>query len=133
MSRIKLNDSMVDVVSKMSNGNPGAINVLMQLMNPETNKIDPDNIMGGLGNILSLDTLGIYGTDIYVLANDICENNLVKFVTVLRAHQLGFLNGNKLRDACSRQDRSGKKMINIIELHKKVKELLPKFAELAIS
>jgi len=130
MGKIKLSDTFIDVASKMSNGNPGALNVLMDLMQPITNEIDPDNIMGWMGNILSLDTIGIYGGDIYVLMNDICENNVVKFVTILRSHQLGFLDGNVIRDACSRQDYSGKKMIDIIDLHKKVKKQLPSFSDL---
>lgn len=130
MSKIQLNDSMMDIVSKMAKGNPGAMNVVMNLMKPEISKIDPDNIMGGMGNILSLDTIGIYGTDIYVLMSDICDNNAVKFVTILRSHQLGFLSGDLLRDACGRQDYSGKKMIDIEDLHRKVKQQLPKFADL---
>lgn len=123
--RIKLTDSTMDVVVKMSNGNPGAMNVLMQLLKP--NNIDPDNIMGGLGVILSLDTLGIYGTDIYVLNSDICGRELSKMIAVIRATQLGLFSGSILKDACNRQDYSGRELVPVEELYLKVKERLPNF------
>lgn len=123
--RIKLGDSTMDVIVKMSEGNPGAMTTLMNLLTP--NNIDPDNIMGGVGVMLSLDTYGIYGTDIYILFNDICDRNLVKMLTVLRATQLGYFNHNTLKDVCHRQDRSGKALVPIDELYLKVKEFLPNF------
>lgn len=130
MSKIQLNDNTMDVIVKMSEGNPGAMNAIMEILKPESNEIDPDAFMGGMGVILSLDTLEIYGTDIYILHNDICDRNMVKMFAVLRAHQLGFLNGSVLKDACHRQDRSGKQMINVDELYEKVKKQLPNFKKL---
>lgn len=115
------------ILTKMSDGNPGAANVLIEMLKPESAEIDPDHFMGGLGKILSLDTLGIYGTDIYILHNDICDRNMIKMFAVLRAHQLGFIDGGLLKDACHRQDRSGKQMIDVDGLYKKVKEQLPNF------
>lgn len=123
--RIKLTDSTVDVVVKMSEGNPGAMSVLMQLLQP--NDIDPDNSMGGLGVILSLDYYGIYGTDIYILNNYICDRDMVKMLAVLRATQLGLFDSNILKDACHRQDISGKSIVPVDELYLKVKERLPNF------
>lgn len=123
--RINLDDNMMSIVSKMSDGNPGAMNVIMEILKP--NNIDPDNALGGVGVILSLDSLGIYGSDIYILSNDICDRDLVKTLAVLRAWQLGFLNGDTLKDACSRQDRSGVKMIPVDDLYIKVKKELPNF------
>lgn len=123
--RIKLTDSTMDVVSKMSEGNPGAMNVLMQMLMP--NEIDPDNILGEMGYIFLLDTFGIYGTDIYVLYNDICEKDLAKMYAVLRATQLGLFSPVILKDASNRQDRSGQELVPVNELYKKVKRELPKF------
>lgn len=124
-TRIKLSDTTMDVMTKMSEGNPGALSVLMQML--MDTKIDPDNAMGGLGNILMLDTYGIYGTDIYILNNDICNRDLVKTLAVLRATQLGMFSSKILKDACHRQDRSGKELVPVEELYLKVKERLPKF------
>lgn len=126
MSRIQLSDNTMDVVVKMSEGNPGAMTALMEIL-VKGEKIDPDSFMGGLGAVLDLDTNGIYGTDIYVFYSDICDRNVTKMLSVLRACQLGFFSRNVLSDACSRQDYSGKKMIPVDELYLKVKERLPNF------
>jgi hypothetical protein len=123
--RIELNDSTMDVVMKMSDGNPGAMQVIMQMLQP--NDIDPDNGLGGLGPILLLDTYGIYGTDIYILHSDICDRDLVKTLAVLRATQLGIFSERTLKDACHRQDRSGKDMVPVEELYLKVKQRLRNF------
>jgi len=119
--RIKLTDNTIDIVYKMSEGNPGAMAVLMQMLT--TNTIDPDNALGGLGAILMLDSLGIYGTDIYVLHNDICGRELVKTLAVLRAVQFGLFSGDVLKDASHRQDYSGRELVPVDELYTKVKEL----------
>jgi len=126
MSRLNLDDGMLEITTKMSGGHPIAMNVIMQLF-AEGSKIDKDTPMGGIGTLLNLDSLEIYGTDIYILYNDICDRDLVKTIAVVRASQLGFLDGKILKDACSRQDRSGKKMIDVELLYKKVYEYLPKF------
>lgn len=126
MNKINLTDSTMDVVVKMSNGNPGAVDVIMKLLT-QSNNIDPDDIMGGLGKILLLDTYGIYGTDIYVLYNDICERNLPKMVAVICATQMGIFSSHILKDACSRQDYSGRKLIPVDELCEKIKERLSLF------
>nr|DAY55026.1 MAG TPA: hypothetical protein [Caudoviricetes sp.] len=48
-------------------------------------------------------------------------------VAVIRATQLGLFNSNILKDACSRQDYSGRKLVPLDELCQKVKERLPLF------
>lgn len=133
MSKIQLSDSMFDVVVKMSEGNPGAMNAIMEMLKPENQEIDPDSVMGGMMKVLALDTLGIYGSDIYVLHSDICGRDMVKMFAVLRAHQLGFLNGSVLKDACGRQDYSGREIINVDELYEKVITKLPNFKRLTVS
>jgi hypothetical protein len=73
--RLKLEDSMQDAVFKMSEGNPGAINVLMPLiMSKEDFHL-----------VLNLDSIGLYGTNIYKLANDCCNGDMDKFKSVLSA------------------------------------------------
>lgn len=123
--KIKITDGTMDVVLKMSEGNPGAMNVILSIL--QENKIDPDNIMGGLEPIFLLDTYGIYGTDIYILNNDICEGDLAKTLAVLRATQMGMFDSNILKEACHRQDRSGKQLVPVEELYLRVKERLPYF------
>lgn len=125
--RIKLTDNTMTVIMKMSEGNPGAMNVLMQLLSEQSKTIDPDNMLGGLGVVLSLDSIGIYGTDIYVLNSDLCDRNLAKMLAVLRACQLGLFSRDVLKDACHRQDYSGRNLVPVDDLYLKVKERLPNF------
>jgi hypothetical protein len=125
--RIQLHDSTLAIVSKMCEGNPGAMQILMEMLSPKTDEIDPNNMLGGMGAVLMLDTVGIYGGGIYTLHNDICGRDMVKTLAVIRAVQLAFLDGVVLRNACSLNDRSGKDMVPVEELYKKVKERLPEF------
>ncbi len=46
--RITLTDTPIDIMKKLSEGNPGALSVLMQLLKDD-GKIDPQDIMGGIG------------------------------------------------------------------------------------
>ena len=124
MSRIKLEDNGMSSIMKLADGNPGAMSALFELLNT---KCDPDNFMGGLGNLLSLDTHMIYGSDIYVLYSDLCNKDVVRMCAVLRSVQLGILQESILQDACSRQDYSGREMINVDDLFDKVVEVLPNF------
>jgi hypothetical protein len=126
MGRIKGNDSIKDVVVKMSEGNPGALDVIMQMLERGA-VIDPDDFMGGLGGVLFLDTLGIYGWKIYVLYNDLCERDLPRMLAVLRSVQLGFFDGETLKRAVSVQDRSGKSFVPVEDLCQQVKQRLPNF------
>ncbi len=123
--RITLTDTGISAITKMCDGNPGAMNALMEIMSDTTT--DPDNGMGGIGVILNLDSMGIYGTDIYILHNDICDRDTPKMLGVLRACQMGLFSRDIVKDACSRQDRSGKDMIPVGELYEKVKKELPNF------
>lgn len=126
MNRITLCDNAKSAVIKMCEGNPGAITALVEILKC-AKQVDPDDFMGGLGKILALDTLEIYGTNIYVLWNDICDRNTSKMIAVLRANQLGFISDQILKDACHRQDRSGREIIPVEELYVKVVERFPRF------
>lgn len=126
MSKIQLNDDIKTLVAKMSNGNPGAITAMMEIL-INGDRIDPNDAMGGEGNLLLLDTFRIYGTAIYVLYNDICDRDVAKMIAILRAAQLGMLDPVTLRSACYRSDFSGRKIIPVDDLCRKVKEELPMF------
>lgn len=126
MSKIIMTDSIQNIIVKMSEGNPGATVALMELYT-KSDKIDPDAAIGSFAALLSLDSFEIYGTDIYVLWNDICNRNTVDTVAVIRATQLGLLDQSILKRACGQQDRSGCDMIPVKELYLKVIERLPEF------
>ena len=120
--RIQLTDSLVDVVRKMANGNPGAITVLMTMLK-EGQAIDPQGLMGGFGAILNMDTCDIYEDRIWMLFKDVCGENMVNMMAVLRANQLGFLSTKELNAAIDGQGAT----LNVADLLEKVMERLPEF------
>jgi hypothetical protein len=86
-SKIKLGDSVMDVLIKMSEGNPGAANVLAQILDKKDWYAGVDGIM----MILNLDTIGIYGSKIWILYKDCCNSDLTQMELVLRNWQMGKL------------------------------------------
>lgn len=126
MSKIALADNAMSAVIKMCEGNSGAMTALIEVIKCGE-QVDPDDFMGGFGKILALDTLEIYGTDIYFLWNYICDRNTSRMIAVLRANQLGFISDQLLRDVCHQQDRSKSDIIPVEELYSKVVERLPEF------
>lgn len=123
--RIDLRDTTLDAVMKVGEGNPGAISVCMGLTQVG-GRIDPDAALGGVSNILLLDSLGIYGPNIWILYKDRCGQNLAKMIAVLRAWQLGFVSGDAVRWAS--EDRlDNKAEFDIDALYAKVKAELPNF------
>jgi hypothetical protein len=121
--RINLEDTTLNMLIKMSDGNPGALDVMMKVLK-DGEVIDPDSVMGGLGVILSLDTHDIYGSHIWILYKDISGSDLVTMCGLLRAVQLGFLSESELTSAISNHKMEAAR---IQEMVQKVKELLPKF------
>lgn len=131
MSRIQLTDTGIDMVMKMSDGNPDAITAIMDIM-AKSSGIDPQSALGEISCILSLDTHEIYGSDIYILWSDKCNREARRVVMLLRAVQLGFMPESKLRSLAGDQAR----LISLTEdeeseLDKKVCDALSGFAKAA--
>jgi len=127
--RIKINDTFLDVIVKLSNGNPGAIAALSEIA-VQAEKIDPESVVGALGPVLAFDTYGIYGTEIYILYNDKCGRNIRKLLILLRAVQLDFLPVIKLKKMA--EDQMGQ--INLTQeewftIDKQVCARLPQFQQ----
>ena len=120
--RIKLEDTTLDIIVKLSGGNPGAMVVCQKILD-KGEEIDPDGVLGGLGILLMLDTFGIYEHRIWQLYKDVCKQNIVLTIAMLRSVQLGILVEEKLQYAI---DNYGKG-IDVDSLYKKIKERLPKF------
>ena len=100
--RIKGNMNFVEMLYEMSEGNPGALDVLGQLVAHKT-----QNWAGGLGLILNLDTHRIYGSDIWVLYKDICGEDIDLVCTVLRTFQFGTFSREEIAEVL-KENASGK-------------------------
>jgi hypothetical protein len=98
--RIKLDMNMADCCAELARGaggyNPGAIRVCINLAQL-TPMVDPDASMGGFAHLLSLDTLEIYGSDIWLLFKDICGEDTARMIAVLRGWQLGIATRDEIK------------------------------------
>ena len=121
-TRITLEDTEMSAVMKLSEGNPGALNVCIRLLK-ESGSIDTDDFLGGLGTLLSLYTENVYGPNIWMLYKDVCNESLWKTVAVLRSCQLGFLSNSALHHAINNRGDG----INLDELVKQVTDQLDGF------
>jgi hypothetical protein len=120
--RITGTDTIQDIVVKMSEGNPGAISVMVQLIESSP-IVDPQALMGGLGSLLSLDTLNIYGSRIWMLYKDVCGQDIAKTIGLLRAWQLGIVTQSNLNHAIDNYGEG----IDVDDTLSKVVEQLPEF------
>lgn len=77
--KITSNMSIMDMIMVMSEGNPGAITILADMLN------DPTGIL----DIFLLDSLEIRGSRIWMLYSDCCEKNKKKFDRTLMALRCG--------------------------------------------
>ena len=93
MSRLTITDTIKDVVVKMSDGNPGAITVMMSILK-DGRDIDPYTEPGM--HLLNLDDLELYGSRIWLLYKDLCGQSLAATMGMLRAKQLGHISREKL-------------------------------------
>ena len=122
MTKIQFTDTPQDVVMKLSEGNPGALSVCMQVL-LEGTEIDPDGFGGGLGALLGLDTLGIYEPRIWMLYKDVCRQDLPTMLAMLRGWQLGIINADVLNHAIDNYGQG----LDILSAYAKVHEQLPAF------
>ncbi len=90
--RINIDMSITDAVLALCDGNPGGLTVCADLLK-SAERINPDGGLGGLGILLLLDSLNIYGSRIWGLYKDVAKQNLGKTVALLLAWQLGHLAG----------------------------------------
>ena len=119
---IDLNCSLIDIAIKLVGGNPGAIRVCCEIIS-KAEQIDPDSALGPLGALLSFDSYHIYDERIWMLFKDVCGENVVKVIALLRAVQLGLLSESTLNHAI---DNFGEGL-NVSEYITKVKKQLPNF------
>ena len=120
-NKIGLEDNGMDILLKLSEGNPGALTVCMQVLERGP-KIDPDS-MHPLLTLLTFDDLGIYGSRIWMLYKDVCHEDLANMLGVLRGHQLGYITEWQLNHAIDHRGNG----LDVESVLSQVKEFLPNF------
>lgn len=127
MSRINLTSTVLDIVVDMSDGNPGAATV-MALLTKLYHRIDPQSALRELTGLLWLDDNEVYGSDIWLLYKDVCDQHLTKMITLMRAVQLGIVPISAVKSAMqNRYTRAGSNSFNFEHLHMFVREKIGVF------
>ena len=127
--RIGLTDSLQSAVIKMSDGNPGAMGAMVAMIQASP-EVDPMSALGSFGPLLSLDMFGIYGSDVYVMHNDLCDRDPVRSLACLRATQLGLLAETDLKTAIAEaRERYKSATLDTVAMVATVQAKLPKFAK----
>ena len=98
MAKVTLMDTVPGMIVKLAEGNPGACNCLLSMLQKSDWYGNCDPVM----MILMLDEIGIYGEKIYMLWNDCCDKDLVKMELVLRNHQMGHLSKEVIKNNLSK-------------------------------
>lgn len=119
--RITLNDNAESMIVKLSEGVPGAVAVLVEMLERGA-EIDPHSFAGRFSGLLKLDSIRIYGSDIWTLYKRVCDEDIVKTLAVLRAQQLGIIRSENIHAAI----KGG--MLNPDGILEQVRERLPNFA-----
>lgn len=92
-TRITADMSFQDMLITMSEGNPGALTCMMQMLNS-----DPMALM----DILLFDSMGIYGSKIYMVWNDCCGRDMAKFKETIQAFREGKFSEEEIHENLSR-------------------------------
>lgn len=123
-NRINFDMTILDIITAMSEGNPGAVTTIVGLFD-KNKQVDPDSFLGPFTSITQLDSLGIYGSNTWCLYKDVCGESLVHLMALLRANQLGLVS---VRDIISAiHDPRGECSIDVEHIYNQVKERLPNF------
>ena len=99
-TRIKVEDTKIDALTKMTEGNPGAMIALASLMkHPELVKpADPFTEM------LGLDSLHLYGSKLYDFLTYCCENSIKNFRLVSLNHSYGNIDRKTIHTLVENQE-----------------------------
>ncbi len=92
-TRITADMSVQDMLITMSEGNPGALTCMMQMMTS-----DPMALL----DILLFDSMGIYGSKIYMVWNDCCGRDMAKFKETIQAFREGKFTEEEIHENLSR-------------------------------
>ena len=98
-NRIESDDTLMEIFSKLSDGNAGAFTVLLRIMEYTAKYHQEGYDLAGLNMLGILDTTGIYSFDIWLLYKDICKENIEHFIQVLKAYQYGFVDEKTIHEA----------------------------------
>lgn len=91
--RLKVDDTLHDIVVKMSDGNPGCVSFLLNFIKESYD---------GAFKILAFDKMELYGENLYKLWNDCCNREIDEVNKVLDAWYKGKISTQEIIDNVSK-------------------------------
>ena len=89
--RITIEDTVQSAIIKISEGNPGALTCMMELLEDRM----------GYNFMLMLDSLEIYGEKIYMLWNDCCDRDITRMKLIIKNWQQGYITMEEIHEHIS--------------------------------
>lgn len=123
--KIDTKDNIQRVIVKLSDGNPGALSVLIQIIK-NGNIIDPDSLNTDEMNLFLIDELEIYGPNLWILYKDVCQQNLLSLFSLFRAYELKIITKVKIHDFITNQSLDDFNIDNLLE---QVRQTIPNFGK----
>lgn len=120
MGRLALGDTATEIILKLSDGNPGALTVIREMLSRQFH-----NVHGAM-LILWLDEWEIYGSMIWVLFKDGCHEDFGLLERAIRSVQMGYLTKGDILD--SRFDASTA-TLTVEEMFKGLKQHKPRVSD----
>lgn len=93
-TRITADMSVIDALMAMSDGNSGAVICMCQML-----MLDPISCL----DILLLDTMGIYGFDIFKLWSNCCNRDMDKLMETIQAFREGKFTEEEIHENLARR------------------------------
>lgn len=117
-------EKAIELIANLAQGNPGAVTVIMKILTDGI-RIDPYDYAGGFGSVLYMDSMNIRGPKVWMLYKDVCNENIVKTMAMIRATQLKIISKDELLYAIDNRGTG----VDVEVCLSKVKELLPNFGK----
>ncbi len=102
--KLTLEDTGMEAMMKLAQGNPGAITALMEIVSKHK-YIDPQSALGFFGVLFDFDEKEIYGPDIWILYKDCCGQKVDNLIACMRAVQLGIKPNSWLKESIAANRR----------------------------
>lgn len=89
----RLQDDFNDILINMSEGNPGSLRVLFEILKAKEN-----DIITSLEAFSTLNDMKLYGAHLYMLWNDCCGNDINKTLLVIQKYREGKITDNDINE-----------------------------------
>lgn len=92
-TKLGLTDSLQDIIIKLSEGNPGAMSFIFEII-----KYQENNPIKLVEEFLTIDSMHLYGSHLYMLWNDCCNRDVEKSLKIIKGYRLGNIKDSDIKE-----------------------------------